>query len=142
MVGKRRGKVSSIIRGGMKAVRAETAADRPAEPTAVEAVPMRDPAARDAKKMELREAFKGELGEIMETARRRRERAKPRQLQEILLWEMDQIRHADVKFKSAVNALIKDVRPALEPDEKLPRFQETTSDKRPSHKATRVNKGR
>jgi len=135
MVGKRRGKMSALNRALVKAEKASFTTD---ENTAKAAERQLPPAERDAKIRELREAYKGELGEIMETAHRRRERAKPRQLQEILLWEMDQIRHADVKFKSAVNALTKDVRPALGPEEKLPRFQETTSDKRPSHKAGRL----
>jgi hypothetical protein len=139
MVGKRRGKKSALNRALVKAEKASFMTD---ENTAKAAERQLPPAERDAKIRELREAYKGELGEIMETARRRRERAKPRQLQEILLWEMDQIRHADVKFKAAVNAMTKDVRPALGPEEKLPRFQETATDKRPSQKAVKVNKGR
>jgi hypothetical protein len=138
MVGKRRGKKSALKRAIVKAEKASAIGEETAITAAKVDERQLPPAERDAKTKELREAYKGELGEIMETARRRRERAKPRQLQEILLWEMDQIRHADVKFKSAVNAMTKDVRPALGPEEKLPRFQETASDKRPSHKASRL----
>ncbi len=62
-------------------------------------------AEKDARIRELREYYKQEIWGIIEAAKHRRAREKPIHLQKILLWEMDQIRHADLKCKSEIDRL-------------------------------------
>jgi len=94
---------------------------------------------RDAQLRELRKEYKHELAEIMSTARRRRERAKPRKFQEILIWEMGQIRHAESKYRAAMDKLMKGIPVSDEEHRKrAPGFTATAPDKKPSPKQERL----
>jgi len=97
-------------------------------------------AGRDAQLRRLREKFKEELGEIMNTAAQKRKKAKSKQLQQIILWEMDQIRHADAKYRTAIDRLTKDVPAGDEEQRKnAPMFNESKTDKRPSPKEEKIS---
>ncbi|MFH0829906.1 MAG: hypothetical protein V1887_01970 [Candidatus Aenigmatarchaeota archaeon] len=96
-------------------------------------------AGRDAQLRMLREKFKEELGEIMNTAAQKRKKAKSKQLQQIILWEMDQIRHADAKYRTAIDRLTKDVPAGDEEQRKnAPMFNESKTDKRPAPKEQKM----
>lgn len=137
--GKRRGKLSAMAHTIVKGDRAALAKGKtgPSKPAvAAKARPL-DPVERDAKIRELREDWKRELAEILETAGRRREREKPRKFQDILLWEMDQIRHAEAKYKSSVGRLVGGGLPDIAVEPKQPKLVERAMDKRVSGKMLR-----
>lgn len=114
----------------MPKARRKKAGHRKSRPKEAVARPIASTASTDARLRMLQAEYKQELARIIESAAKRREREKPRNFQTILIWEMDQIRHIDAKYRAAKDRLGKDL-PPLDKSQNVKGFVEKPREKKP-----------
>jgi len=92
-----------------------------------------------AKIAKLREEMRDEQLEILKVAAARRKRARPGEAQKIILWESNSLRHAETKYMSMIDRLMKDAVGGFRPPGSVKAAPLHFSDKAPGQKAKRTS---
>jgi hypothetical protein len=87
----------------------------------------------------LREELRKEHLEILKVAAERRKRARPGEAQKIILWEMNSLHHAETKYMSKIDKVMKDAVGSFRPPGSMKASPKRFSDKRPSQKEKRTS---